>query len=62
MNKEELNAVATDAFNQAADGLAVPLDPEQAEGLGAFSETAVTLRDIQEDALLAAENAGVDNE
>ena len=62
MNKEELNAVATDAFNQAADGLAVPLDPEQAAGLGAFSEPAVTLRDIQEDALLAAENAGVDNE
>lgn len=55
MNKEELNAVATDAFSQAQDGLAVPLDPEQAEGMGAFTEDALTLEDILEDALLAAE-------
>lgn len=55
MNKEELNAVATDAFNQAQDGLAVPLDPEQAEGMGAFTEDALTLKDILEDTLLAAE-------
>ena len=54
MNKEELNAVATDAFNQAQDGLAVPLDPEQAEGMGAFTEDALTLKDILEDTLLAA--------
>ena len=55
MNKEEHNAVATDAFSQAQDGLAVPLDPEQAEGMGAFTEDALTLEDILEDALLAAE-------
>ena len=55
MNKEELNAAATDAFNQAQDGLAVPLDPEQAEGMGAFSEDALTLKDILDDAILAAE-------
>ena len=55
MNKEELNAVATDAFSQAQDGLAVPLEPEQAEGMGAFTEDALTLEDILEDALLAAE-------
>lgn len=55
MNKEELNAAATDAFNQAQDGLAVPLDPELAEGMGAFSEDALTLKDIMDDALLAAE-------
>ncbi|GAB1255374.1 hypothetical protein [Desulfovibrio falkowii] len=55
MNKEELNAAATDAFNQAQDDLAVPLDPELAEGMGAFSEDALTLKDILDDALLAAE-------
>ena len=55
MNKEELNAAATDAFNQAQDGLAVPLDPELAEGMGAFSEDALTLKYILDDALLAAE-------
>ncbi len=55
MNKEELNAAATDAFSQARDGLAVPLDPEQAEGMGAFTEDALTLRDILDDALSAAE-------
>lgn len=55
MNREELNAVATDAFTQAQDGLAVPLDPEQAEGMGAFTEDALTLKDILDDALLAAE-------
>lgn len=55
MNKEELNAAATDAFNQAQDGLAVPLDPELAEGMGAFPEDALRLKDILDDALLAAE-------
>lgn len=58
MNKEELNAAATDAFSQAQDGLAVPLDPELAEGMGAFSEDALTLKDILDDALLAAEGGG----
>lgn len=55
MNKQELNAVATDAFNQASDGLAVPLDPEQAEGMGAFTENALSLQDILDDVLLEAE-------
>lgn len=55
MTKEELNAVAADAFSQAEDGLAVPLDPEQADGMGAFTEDALTLLDILDDALLAAE-------
>lgn len=55
MNKEELNAVATDAFNQAQDGLAVPLDPEMAEGMGAFTEQALTLQEVLDNALLAAE-------
>ncbi|SDF33177.1 hypothetical protein [Desulfovibrio legallii] len=56
MTKEELNAVAADAFSQAEYyALAVPLDPEQADGMGAFTEDALTLLDILDDALLAAE-------
>lgn len=30
MNKEVMNAVATDAFAQAQEGFAVPLDPDLA--------------------------------
>ena len=41
MNKEMLNAMATDAFNQAQEGFAVPLDPDLADALGAFMETAL---------------------
>ena len=54
-NKEELNAAAKDAFNQAQDGLAVPLDPEMAEGMGAFTEQALTLQDVLDAPLLTAE-------
>lgn len=60
MTKEELNAFAADAFIQAAEGLAVPLDPEQADGMGAFSEDALALQDILEDVLHVAE--GEDHE
>lgn len=60
MNKEELNAAAADAFSQAQDGLIVPLDPEQAEGMGAFSEDALTLQDILED--LVSARAGDDDD
>lgn len=38
MNKEMMNAVATDAFAQAQEGFAVPLDPDLADALGAFPE------------------------
>ncbi len=38
MNKEMMNAVATDAFTQAREGLALQLDPDLADALGAFSE------------------------
>lgn len=38
MNKEMMNAVATDAFAQAQEGFAVPLDPDLADALGAFVE------------------------
>lgn len=38
MDKELMNAVATDAFNQAQEGFAVALDPDLADALGAFME------------------------
>ncbi len=41
MNKDMMNAVATDAFNQAQEGFAVPLDPDLADALGAFMEEAL---------------------
>ena len=41
MNKEMMNAVATDAFNQAQEGFAVPRDPDLADALGAFMEEAL---------------------
>lgn len=41
MSKEVMNAVATDAFAQAQEGVAVPLDPDLADALGAFMEEAV---------------------
>ena len=41
MNKEMMNAVATDAFNQAQEGFAVPLDPDLVDALGAFMEEAL---------------------
>lgn len=40
MNKEMMNAVATDVFVQAQEGFAVPLDPDLADALGAFVEDA----------------------
>lgn len=57
MNKETLNAIASDAFLQAEQGLAVELDPELADAMGAFAEDAVSLADLAED-----EAAGTDHE
>lgn len=62
MNKEELNAAAADAFSQAQDGLIVPLDPEQAEGMGAFQEDALSLQDVLEDALTTAQDGDGDEQ
>ena len=39
MNKEMMNAMATDAFAQAQEGFAVPLDPDLADALGALHIT-----------------------
>lgn len=38
MDKDFLHHAATDAFLQAEDGFAVPLDPDLADALGAFAE------------------------
>lgn len=51
MNKEELNQAASDAFLQAQEGLAVPLDPDVAAGMGAFGEPTLTLDEIMDDVL-----------
>ncbi|MGE9986701.1 hypothetical protein [Desulfovibrio sp. SGI.169] len=36
MDKDFLNFAATDAFLQAEDGFAVPVDPDLADALGAL--------------------------
>lgn len=49
-----VNAIAKDVFLQAQDGAAIELDPEIADALGAFEETAISLRDIEEDSAYRA--------
>lgn len=49
MDKETLDAIASDAFLQARQGFAVELDPELADAMGAFVEDAVSLNDVAED-------------
>ena len=58
MDKTEQVAAAADAFNQAEQGLGVALDPDLAEGMGAFTEDALTLEAVMDDALLAAQGRG----
>jgi len=58
MNKEELKAlesVASDAILQAQLGYAVALDPDVADALGAFTEDALSLNDLMEDAIMQTE-------
>ena len=55
MDKTEQVAAAADAFNQAEQGFGVALDPDLAEGMGAFTEDALTLEAVMDDALLAAQ-------
>lgn len=50
MDKETLNAIASDAFLQAEQGIAVELDPELADTMGAFEEDAVSPDDLADDA------------
>lgn len=57
MDKATLNAVASDVFLQAEQGLAMELDPELADAMGAFVEDAVSLADLAED-----EASGTDHE
>lgn len=59
-NKEYLAAAARSAAEQlAADPtLYVPLDPDVADYMGAFSEDAIVLADLIEDALLTINGQG----
>ena len=52
-NKEYLAAAARAAAEQIINnpGLSVPLDPDVADYMGAFTEDAITLADLIEDAL-----------
>ena len=57
LDKETINAIASDVFQQAAEGYAVDVDPDVFDELGIMEEDTVTLDDaILSDALQEAEN------
>ena len=59
-HKEYLAAAARSAAQQITDdpGLYVPLDPDVADYMGAFSEDAIILADLIEDGLLTVNGQG----
>lgn len=59
-HKEYLAAAAKATAQQLADdpALYVPLDPDVADYMGAFSEDAIILADLIEDALLTINGQG----
>lgn len=60
LDKDTINAVAQDVFQQAAEGYAVAVDPEVFDALGIMEEDTVTLDDaILSDALQEAENGKI---
>ena len=62
MNELQIEAFADDVFAQIAQGYEVQLTPEQAEALGCFEETALTVEDVEDDAALRLEMTGGDDE
>lgn len=48
---EQLKAAADEACRQAEEGFVVLLDPDVADYMGAFEETALSLADVEEDSL-----------
>ena len=48
---EQLKAAADEAYRQAEEGFVVLLDPDVADYMGAFEETALSLADVEEDSL-----------
>lgn len=52
--KEVLDQAAKDVFNQLAKdpSLAIPLNPDVAEHMGAFEEKAVNLNDLDDDFMI----------
>lgn len=61
LSKEELEAMAKDAFLQAQDGYDVELDPDLADYMGAFVEDAISADEIDADNALRA-SMGMDKE
>ena len=57
-NKDYLRAAADAVMQQVSDGLAVPVDPDVADFMGAFTEEAVTLDDMVDDVLLSINDQG----
>lgn len=50
-DKEYLLAAAREVQLQASEGYAVELDPELADAMGVFEETAVSAEDVEADIL-----------
>lgn len=50
-DKDYLLAAAREVQLQAAEGYAVELDPELADAMGVFEETAVSAEDVEADIL-----------
>lgn len=59
-NREYLAAAAAAVERQLADNpdIGVPLDPDVADHMGAFTEKAVVLADLMDDALLTINDQG----
>ena len=59
-DKEYLTAAANMVAGQLAEepALALPLDPDVADFMGAFTEDALTLADLVDDTLLAMNEQG----
>ncbi len=59
-HKEYLAAAARAAAEQISNdpGLYIPLDPDVADYMGAFTEDAIVLADLIEDALLTINSQG----
>lgn len=57
---DELLAAANVVTRQASEnpGIGIPVDPEVADYMGAFTEHALVLEDLVDDALLTVNNQG----
>lgn len=60
MTTEELMATANVVSQQASEnpGIGIPIDPEVAEYMGAFTEDAIILADLADDIVLSTNAEG----